>query len=318
MNTLEVQIKNIKYPKVELDNEKRANGEIKLYYIMDATLKDNSSLPIVGFLAHRPQLGERMTISGKFTQYQGLKQFSFDYAEPLLYRNFREMLHYAVERTNGFGEALENAIWEKYGEAWSKEIEPNGVKGLSQDKFDALIITIHNLENEKDRTKTISWLLSHKLSINFAEKAYEEFGGNTINVVSANPYNLTQIDGYGFAVVDNGIRQTFDINDSSPLRLEAGIIYTMKQLTERGDTLVDWQNLANEAQNTLKNISLEVISQTTSNLFTKGYLMGFPQIGKIALTEHYKAEKKIFDFITSENEKTQNQKIMDMFTSHVF
>lgn len=92
----------------------------------------------------------------------------------------------------------------------------------------------------------------------------------------------------------------------------------MKQLTERGDTLIDWQALANEAQNTLKNISLEVISQTTSNLFTKGYLMGFPQIGKIALTEHYKAEKKIFDFITSENEKTQNQKIMDMFTSRVF
>lgn len=318
-NTLEIQVKGIKYPKIELDNEKRANGEIKLYYIMDAVLKDNSSLPVVGFMPYRPQLGERLTVVGKFTTYQGLKQFTFDYAEPILYLNYKEMLHYAVERTSGFGEVLENEIWTKYGENWAKNIKPNGVKGLTQDKYDALVQTITQMESAKDRTKTISWLLSHKLSVKFAEKAYELFGGETISMVSANPYNLTKVDGFGFLAVDNGIRQTFDINDSSPLRLEAAIIYTMHTLTERGDTLVDWNNLANEAQNLLKNISIEVISQTVSNLFTKGWLMGFPQVGKIALTEHYKAERQIYDFISANvADKSPQQRLMEAFSSAVY
>lgn len=318
MNQIEIQVKLIKYPKVEVDNEKRANGEKKLYYIMDALCKDNSTLPIVGFLSHRPQLGERLVITGKYTQYQGIKQFSFDYAEPVLALNYREMLHYAAERTNGIGDVIEQAIWDRYGENWSTEIKPNDVKGLTQDKFDALMLTLTAMENAKDRTKTISWLLSHKLTINFAEKAFVEFGAETINIVNANCYNLAQIDGYGFTTIDNGIRQTFGVDDFSPLRLEAGIIYTMKQLTERGDTLIDWNNLANEAQNTLKNASLEIISQTVGNLFTKGFLMGFPQIKKIALAAHYKAEKCIFDFITQDEKKTQEQDVLDMFTSKVF
>lgn len=317
MNQIEVQIKLIKYPKVELDNEKRANGETKLYYVMDALQKDNSTLPVVGFLAHRPQLGERFVLSGKFSNYQGLKQFAFDYAEPVLALNFREMLHYAAERTNGIGEVIEAAIWDKYGESWAKEIKPNEVKGLTQEKFDALLLTLTAMETAKDRTKTISWLLSHKLTINFAEKAYEEFGAETINIVSVNCYNLAQVDGYGFITIDNGIRQTFGVDDFSPLRLEAAIIYTMKQLTKRGDTLIDWENLKNEAQNTLKNASVEIISQTVSNLFTKGFLKGFPQIGKIALAAHYKAEKCIFDFIT-QGEKTQEQEILSLFQSKVF
>lgn len=300
--TLEVKIKKIRYPRAEEDAEKRNNGENKLFYFCDATLKDKTTVPIKGMLHTRPTEGERYNVTGKFTVYQGLRQFSFDYAEPVIAANQHELLKYAVELTSGFGEVLEEEIWKAYGDQWEELIAAGDIKGLTQNKVDALRETLTRLKLNAERTKVISWLISHGLSVKMSEKAYELFGGQTQTVLEKDCYQLARVEGVGFTTIDNGIRHFFHVEDTAEIRINAAILYAMQTLCERGDTLVAWETLQGEAFNLLKCISCEKISASVTALFAKGALVGFSAIRKIALARHYKAEMTIYDFIKSDTE----------------
>lgn len=303
--TLRVQIKTIRYPNIQVDEQKRAEGEDKLFYIIDATLPDNSTLPIKGMLMARPAISERFDVTGKFTTYQGLRQFSFDFASPVVATNKRELLKYACEITSGFGDVLEGEIWDRYGETWDEDIKPNEIRGINENRLNALRETLEKLKLNAERTRVISWLISNGLSVNLAEKAVNLFGNETQAIIEKDCYQLIRVDGVGFAMVDNNIRHFFHVEDDDDIRVDAAILYAMQTLAERGDTLIDWNLLQTEVFNMLKCISCDRIAENVSGLFAKGQLVGFSSINKIALAKHYKAECIIYDFIR-DKEKDDN------------
>ena len=97
-----------------------------------------------------------------------------------------------------------------------------------------------------------------------------------------------------------GAWTTFGIADDDPRRIDAGIMYCMGVLTERGNTVVTWYELANECANKLPQISDNVIAAHVADFFKTGALVGFSSTQSISLAQHYRAEKDIYNYVKGE------------------
>ena len=117
LQTFEVKITYVKYPTEEADREKRQNGESKLFYILSADAP-MGSIACKGEMLFRPKIGEHLKLTGKWTEWNGTRQFDFRNCEIVIPVNPRDMLRYACELTKGFGPSLEEAIWKAKGEDW--------------------------------------------------------------------------------------------------------------------------------------------------------------------------------------------------------
>lgn len=298
LQTFEIKVTYVKYPAEEADREKRQNGESKLFYILAADAP-MGSIACKGEMLFRPKIGEHLKLTGKWTEWNGTRQFDFRNCEIVIPVNPRDMLRYACELTKGFGPSLEEAIWKAKGEDW-QTLELGDVKGITAAKLQDFRATIDEIGVREQQSRTIAWLMGHGLTANFAQGAWTTFGKDCISLVETNPYNLTQVPQYGFAAVDNGVRQTFGIADDDPRRIDAGIMYCMGVLTERGNTIVTWYELANECANKLPQISDETVAAHVADFFKTGALVGFSSTQSISLAQHYRAEKDIYNYVKGE------------------
>ena len=298
LQTLEVKVTWVKYPSESDDAEKRRNGDTKLFYILSVEAP-MGNIVCKGEMLFRPKLNEHLKITGKWTEWQGTRQFEFRNCEIVIPVNPRDMLRYACEMTKGFGPSMEEAIWKAKGEEW-QDVKEGDVKGLTPAKLADFRDTIAEIGVREQQSRTIAWLMGHGLTANFAQQAWLLFGKDTMSLVETNPYNLTKVPQYGFAAVDNGVRQTFGITDNDDRRIDAGIMYCMGLLTERGNTIVTWFELNNECANKLPQISDTVIADHVAAFFKTGQLVGFSTTQSISLAAHYKAEKDIYNFVKGE------------------
>jgi len=298
LQTFEIKVAYVKYPSETDDRDKRNNGESKLFYILSAE-GPMGNIACKGEMLFRPKIGEHLKLTGKWTEWNGTRQFDFRNCEIVIPVNPRDMLRYACELTKGFGPSLEEAIWKAKGEDW-QDLAEGDVKGITPAKLQDFRATIEEIGVREQQSRTIAWLMGHGLTANFAQGAWVTFGKDCISLVEINPYNLTKVPQYGFAAVDNGVRQTFGIEDNDPRRIDAGIMYCMGILTERGNTVVTWYELANECANKLPQINDNVIAAHVADFFKTGALVGFSSTQSISLAQHYRAEKDIYNFVKGE------------------
>jgi hypothetical protein len=298
LQTFEVKVTWVKYPSETDDRDKRNNGESKLFYILAAE-GPMGGIAAKGDMLFRPKIGEHLKLTGEWKEWNGTRQFAFRNCEIVIPVNPRDMLRYACELTKGFGPSLEEAIWKAKGEDW-QDLAEGDVKGITPAKLQDFRATIEEIGVREQQSRTIAWLMGHGLTANFAQGAWVTFGKDCISLVEINPYNLTKVPQYGFAAVDNGVRQTFGIADNDDRRIDAGIMYCMGILTERGNTVVTWYELANECANKLPQISDNVIAAHVADFFKTGALVGFSSTQSISLAQHYRAEKDIYNFVRGE------------------
>jgi len=298
LQTFEVKVTWVKYPSETEDRDKRNGGESKLFYILAAE-GPMGNIAAKGDMLFRPKIGEHLKLTGEWKEWNGTRQFAFRNCEIVIPVNPRDMLRYACELTKGFGPSLEEAIWKAKGEDW-QDLAEGDVKGITPAKLQDFRATIEEIGVREQQSRTIAWLMGHGLTANFAQGAWVTFGKDCISLVEINPYNLTKVPQYGFAAVDNGVRQTFGIEDNDPRRIDAGIMYCMGLLTERGNTVVTWYELANECANKLPQISDNVIAAHVADFFKTGALVGFSSTQSISLAQHYRAEKDIYNFVRGE------------------
>jgi exodeoxyribonuclease V alpha subunit len=298
LQTFEVKVTWVKYPSETDDRDKRNGGESKLFYILAAE-GPMGNIAAKGDMLFRPKIGEHLKLTGEWKEWNGTRQFAFRNCEIVIPVNPRDMLRYACELTKGFGPSLEEAIWKAKGEDW-QDLAEGDVKGITPAKLQDFRATIEEIGVREQQSRTIAWLMGHGLTANFAQGAWVTFGKDCISLVEINPYNLTKVPQYGFAAVDNGVRQTFGIEDNDPRRIDAGIMYCIGILTERGNTVVTWYELANECANKLPQISDNVIAVHVADFFKTGALVGFSSTQSISLAQHYRAEKDIYNYVKGE------------------
>jgi exodeoxyribonuclease V alpha subunit len=71
------------------------------------------------------------------------------------------------------------------------------------------------------------------VSTAYAGRIYKRWGRESMNVIRANPYRLTEIWGIGFRTAD-GIARNLGLPADAPARLETGLVHVLTELAEDG------------------------------------------------------------------------------------
>ena len=297
METYEVKVAAVRFPREEVDRQKRDSGEARVWYILECDFcpPAKGGLTAKGDMIFRPAIGEYLKLTGDWHVYNGQREFRFKGAEVNMPVAEDDMLHYACELTPGFGPAMESAIWKLKGDGW-REVEAGDIKGLTPGKVAALRQTIEELRLKESMHTSIAWLIGKGATPNLAVAAWAKWEADMVGVVTANCYRLAELPNYGFAAVDREIRRNFGIADNDPRRIDAAIVYCMGILTEAGNTAISWAELDAELCSRLPGVDRALVINIIRGMFAENRLYGFPERQMLALGAHVRAEQDIFAF----------------------
>lgn len=127
-------------------------------------------------------------------------------------------------------------------------------------------------ETQKGIKDVMVFLQSYGVSAAYAAKIYREYGKESIEKVTANPYRLAEdIWGIGFATADR-IAQKMGYGKEDPRRLRSGILYTLNRLADEGHCFATFPQLLETASKLLEADELPII-ETAQGMAEHGDLV---------------------------------------------
>ncbi|MFA6063935.1 MAG: helix-hairpin-helix domain-containing protein [Gallionella sp.] len=246
-------------------------------------------------MSWRPQESEQLILEGEYTAYKGEREFAFKSARLDVPTDSRDQLHYVCARTSGLGPAAEELIWSHSGAAWM-DIAEHAVPRLSGKVYANFQLQLESLRDKSEEAKVVATLMGRGATMNMACAAWEMWKAETLGVVNADPYRLAELPAYGFKDVDKAIRQAYGITDDDKRRIRAAVIYSLRRLTDSGDTIAAWEQLFQQTTGLLGGYA-EMISECTAELFEEGTLKAFPDSKGVSLAGDYYAETAIWEFV---------------------
>ena len=206
----------------------------------------------------------------------------------------------------GVGQVTADKIVNKFGEETPDIIEnhPERLKEIPRLSQKTIDLLVESWNEQKHMFDIMVFLKSFDISTLYAVKIYKLYGNEAISILKENPYRLiTDIDGIGFIKADTiALRMGYDM--TSAKRQEAGIVYTLSQYAEEGNTYCTKTFLSPEVANLLS-LQPSLIDETIDDMIEKEELVN--EDNKIFLPFYYKAEKsiaeKLYELIISYKEK---------------
>ncbi|MFC1838455.1 ATP-dependent RecD-like DNA helicase [Thermodesulfobacteriota bacterium] len=301
-------------PHIDIEGEIRRvtySSEETGYTVARMKVKGNPSpVTIVGNIL-APSPGETLKVSGSWTTHPKFgKQFkveSYSLKNPVTIQGIKNYLGSGLIK--GIGSVMASRIVEKFGKKSLDIIEqiPDAlceVEGIGPKRVD----TIKNAwKEQRDVRDLMLFLQSHGIGPGPAVKIFRRYGHNAISILTRNPYKLaSDIFGIGFLTADN-IAEKLGFKKSAPVRVEAGVLFVLNQLTEDGHVYFPYDQLAYKCMDTLKN-PLEDITDAFEKLRQRNEIIigdDQPGPGKIDkrnqpvyLKRYYESEVSIASHLT--------------------
>jgi exodeoxyribonuclease V alpha subunit len=146
----------------------------------------------------------------------------------------------------GLGPVMAGRIVERFGKTTLDVIE-DGIERLGEVPGigPKRIATIAEAwQTQREIRDVMLFLQSHAVSTGFAAKIFKRYGSRSVAVVTENPYRLAEdIAGVGFLTADR-IAEKVGIPRNSPLRLEAGVLFVLRQVAVEGHVLFPRRRLS--------------------------------------------------------------------------
>jgi exodeoxyribonuclease V alpha subunit len=149
----------------------------------------------------------------------------------------------------GLGPVMAGRIVDKFGKE-TLDIIDNQIQRLAEvagigQKRIAMITKAWAAQSEiRD---VMLFLQSHGVSSGYAAKIFKQYGNQSIAVVKQNPYRLaTDIFGIGFLTADQ-IAGKLGFENDSKLRVEAGILYVLQELSAEGHVYFPYEPLVSKS-----------------------------------------------------------------------
>jgi exodeoxyribonuclease V alpha subunit len=106
-------------------------------------------------------------------------------------------------------------------------------------------------DEQRQVRSVMLFLNSHGVSSNLATKIHKQYGNRALEVVQKDPYQLARdMYGVGFKTADR-IAQSLGLPSDHPTRLEAGLVYTLRELSGEGHVYAPRSALLNRASELL-------------------------------------------------------------------
>ncbi len=192
-----------------------------------------------GEWAHHPKFGEQFKVA------------QFKTRVPATVYGIKKYLGSGLIK--GLGPVMAERIVKRFGEKTLDIIE-NQVGRLAEVKgiAEKSIAKIAKAWNEQREIRDVMiFLQSHGVSSAYATKIFKRYGDRSVAVVKQNPYRLaTDILGIGFLKADRVAKELGFSNDSR-VRVEAGVVYTLHQLSEDGHVYFPYEPLVERCREVL-------------------------------------------------------------------
>ena len=202
-----------------------------------------------------PMAGEILELRGEWTRHpkfgEQFKVVQFKTKVPATVFGIRKYLGSGLIK--GLGPVMAGRIVDKFGKKTLDVIE-NEIERLAEVKgiAEKSIARIAKAwDAQKEIRDVMIFLQTHGVSSAYATKIFKRYGDRSIAVVKQNPYRLaTDIFGIGFLKADH-IAKELGFSDDSQVRVEAGVIYTLHQLSEEGHVYFLYEPLVEKCREIL-------------------------------------------------------------------
>jgi len=201
------------------------------------------------------------------------RQFSIREFMPVEPTTVEGMVRYlSSEVFKGIGEKTAKHIVNKFGKDTFKIIDSSPellskVKGIGKKQRKSLLAAWDEQRGLRD---VMTFLRGVGISHAYAQRIFSKNGLNSIPLIKANPYQLTDITGIGFLTAD-GIARNLGFDKNSPHRAAAGLLYMLEQQALNGHTCFPRQALLEKTAQEL-DIDAEMLKSSIRQLLDDSLL----------------------------------------------
>ena len=211
-----------------------------------------------------PAPGEIIKMSGEWINHprygEQFKVISYESLVPASVYGIEKYLGSGLIK--GIGPVMAKRIVERFGKTTLDIIEKEigklaEVDGIGEKRIEMIRSA---WQEQKEIREVMIFLQTHGVGSGYATKIFRQYGSRSIGVVRENPYRLaTDIFGIGFLTADR-IAEKLGFSKDAPVRAEAGILYTLHQLSDEGHVYYPYDLLINRCQDVL-GVNREVIAR---------------------------------------------------------
>jgi exodeoxyribonuclease V alpha subunit len=225
-------------------------------------------ITVVGYLM-APAPGEVLNLKGEWINHPKFgEQFKVaEYKTEVPATVFGIKKYLGSGLIKGLGPVIAGRIVKEFGEKTLDIIENDieklaMVEGIGEKRI-AMIQDAW--DEQKEIRDVMMFLQSHGVSSGYATKIFKQYKNRSIAVVTQNPYRLAMdIFGIGFVIADS-IADKLGFPKNSPLRVEAGILYVLHQLSDEGHVFYPYEYLVKKSQETL-GVDRDTVTEALGNL----------------------------------------------------
>ncbi len=228
-------------------------------------------ITVVGYLMS-PTPGEILDLKGEWVNHpkfgEQFKVMEYETTVPATVFGIERYLGSGLIK--GLGPIMAGRIVKKFGkktlDVIENDIEKLGtVEGIGEKR---IAMIQQAWDEQKEIRNVMLFLQSHEVSSGYATKIFKQYGNRSVAVVTENPYRLARdIFGIGFLIAD-GIAEKLGVQKNSPLRVEAGIIYVLDQLSDEGHVFYPYESLVKKSRDILgveKDVVVEALGSLAMN-----------------------------------------------------
>lgn len=194
--------------------------------------------------------GQNVKLKGEWVIHKQFgKQFNIEEYEEILPDSIKGIERYlSTGIVKGIGPITAKRLVERFKEKTLEVLDNDidkikGVEGIGQKKFE---IIKESYNEQKELKDIILYFQGHGMTTNQCIKVYKAFGANARDIVTNNPYILSdEIAGIGFITADR-IAKSIGIEPTSQFRIQSGIIYILNQFSSSGNTYMPKDELVKE------------------------------------------------------------------------
>ncbi|RPI72878.1 MAG: ATP-dependent RecD-like DNA helicase, partial [Desulfobacteraceae bacterium] len=220
-------------------------------------------ITVVGNLL-TPMPGEILRVQGEWVNHpkygRQLKLTHYESVVPASAHGIEKYLGSGLIK--GIGPVMAKRMVKKFGKETLDIIEKaiarlTEVEGIGEKRIQ-MIQQAWN--DQKEIRQVMLFLQSHGVSSGYAVKIFKQYGDRAIAVVKTNPYRLAQdIFGIGFVIADT-IARKLGFAEDAEVRVQAGILYVLQQLSEEGHVYYPYNLLVEKSREILE-VEREVVIQ---------------------------------------------------------
>jgi len=144
----------------------------------------------------------------------------------------------------GVGKKTAEKIYDMFGDQTLEILENRPdeflkISGITQKKLNTICDSYLASRGARD---IVAALAPHGVSPNRAVKIYQQFGADALNIIREHPYRLCDMPNIGFITAD-AIARSMGLDPLSLERIDAGLVYTLKEAETRGHLCIEKHEL---------------------------------------------------------------------------